>query len=165
MMLTLLEQIEARVDSLLATNSLQLRTNNGLQSCLVTPGATCTLGQEISTAWMREDWGAQRGGLHELEVWGTGFARIRFGVESDRKSTRLNSSHSQISYAVFCLKKKKIHSDSRCPLQRHIDLRPAYLILHLNPVSTVTPISQLAHTFYPYAPHRLLDAHSLTYLV
>src|SRR5688572_32732723 len=28
----------------------------------------------------------------------------------DRKSTRLNSSHSQISYAVFCLKKKKNHS-------------------------------------------------------
>src|SRR5438270_13190999 len=27
--------------------------------------------------------------------------------DSDRKSTRLNSSHSQISYAVFCLKKKK----------------------------------------------------------
>src|SRR2546427_7621055 len=29
------------------------------------------------------------------------------GVVLDRKSTRLNSSHSQISYAVFCLKKKK----------------------------------------------------------
>src|SRR5688572_31119752 len=29
----------------------------------------------------------------------------------DRKSTRLNSSHSQISYAVFCLKKKKIYTD------------------------------------------------------
>src|SRR5688572_32212345 len=29
------------------------------------------------------------------------------GVKADRKSTRLNSSHSQISYAVFCLKKKK----------------------------------------------------------
>src|SRR3989475_3913626 len=28
---------------------------------------------------------------------------------SDRKSTRLNSSHSQISYAVFCLKKKNTH--------------------------------------------------------
>src|SRR2546427_8349364 len=28
-------------------------------------------------------------------------------VPGDRKSTRLNSSHSQISYAVFCLKKKK----------------------------------------------------------
>src|SRR2546430_8316204 len=29
-------------------------------------------------------------------------------ADPDRKSTRLNSSHSQISYAVFCLKKKKI---------------------------------------------------------
>src|SRR5256886_11644949 len=28
---------------------------------------------------------------------------------ADRKSTRLNSSHSQISYAVFCLKKKKMN--------------------------------------------------------
>src|SRR2546430_10328929 len=45
------------------------------------------------------------------------FARVssdaaRVGVvdvaPGDRKSTRLNSSHSQISYAVFCLKKKKI---------------------------------------------------------
>src|SRR2546427_945226 len=35
-----------------------------------------------------------------------GRARARIGGE-DRKSTRLNSSHSQISYAVFCLKKKK----------------------------------------------------------
>src|SRR5256886_11165859 len=33
---------------------------------------------------------------------------VRIGISrSDRKSTRLNSSHSQISYAVFCLKKKK----------------------------------------------------------
>src|SRR3712207_8461124 len=30
----------------------------------------------------------------------------------DRKSTRLNSSHANISYAVFCLKKNKIHSTS-----------------------------------------------------
>src|SRR5438309_7933169 len=30
------------------------------------------------------------------------------GIDPDRKSTRLNSSHSSISYAVFCLKKKKI---------------------------------------------------------
>src|SRR5688572_31621392 len=35
--------------------------------------------------------------------------RIYYGGEKiDRKSTRLNSSHSQISYAVFCLKKKNI---------------------------------------------------------
>src|SRR2546430_11933930 len=44
----------------------------------------------------------------------TGWATVTFGggggggfAGSDRKSTRLNSSHSQISYAVFCLKKKK----------------------------------------------------------
>src|SRR2546427_2901591 len=35
--------------------------------------------------------------------------------EPDRKSTRLNSSHSQISYAVFCLKKKKRRSTARPP--------------------------------------------------
>src|SRR5438270_10132270 len=33
--------------------------------------------------------------------------RERGEAVADRKSTRLNSSHSQISYAVFCLKKKK----------------------------------------------------------
>src|SRR5438309_6025795 len=33
---------------------------------------------------------------------------------SDRKSTRLNSSHSSISYAVFCLKKKKIKHNHKC---------------------------------------------------
>src|SRR3712207_7006657 len=36
-------------------------------------------------------------------------ARLEGGaLEEDRKSTRLNSSHANISYAVFCLKKKKI---------------------------------------------------------
>src|SRR3712207_7231911 len=33
--------------------------------------------------------------------------RILADAEADRKSTRLNSSHANISYAVFCLKKKK----------------------------------------------------------
>src|SRR3712207_7392937 len=32
----------------------------------------------------------------------------------DRKSTRLNSSHANISYAVFCLKKKKTHTTPQC---------------------------------------------------
>src|SRR2546430_12418691 len=35
------------------------------------------------------------------------------GRARDRKSTRLNSSHSQISYAVFCLKKKKLEGIER----------------------------------------------------
>src|SRR2546427_1346876 len=38
-------------------------------------------------------------------------------IEQDRKSTRLNSSHSQISYAVFCLKKKKNSMARRIALQ------------------------------------------------
>src|SRR5256886_13581750 len=42
-------------------------------------------------------------------------ARIFDATTGDRKSTRLNSSHSQISYAVFCLKKKKQENDHRPP--------------------------------------------------
>src|SRR3712207_8197670 len=37
-----------------------------------------------------------------------GVEKDRLPVVRDRKSTRLNSSHANISYAVFCLKKKKI---------------------------------------------------------
>src|SRR2546427_2806458 len=47
-------------------------------------------------AWLIDRWMktlAVREGLHPA-------------IDQDRKSTRLNSSHSQISYAVFCLKKK-----------------------------------------------------------
>src|SRR5690349_23765186 len=48
------------------------------------------------------------------------FATHNFGsparalsTPSDRKSTRLNSSHVEISYAVFCLKKKKYKTDTK----------------------------------------------------
>src|SRR5438270_3402497 len=66
--------------------------------------------------------------LHDaLPIWSRCMARTACGVfwlsgcsptastatASDRKSTRLNSSHSQISYAVFCLKKKKRTNDGR----------------------------------------------------
>src|SRR2546428_8315943 len=40
----------------------------------------------------------------------------------DRKSTRLNSSHDQISYAVFCLKKKN-HDGARPPMRLQSDIR------------------------------------------
>src|SRR3712207_6968486 len=40
----------------------------------------------------------------------------------DRKSTRLNSSHANISYAVFCLKKKKIRQHVTHPLVDHSTL-------------------------------------------
>src|SRR5437879_11125765 len=41
----------------------------------------------------------------------TGFLVQLRAYDLDRKSTRLNSSHRCISYAVFCLKKKKIHNN------------------------------------------------------
>src|SRR2546422_4111820 len=53
-----------------------------------------------------------------LTAHGLTVADVRDAVqrEKDRKSTRLNSSHGYISYAVFCLKKKKKH---RRTTQRH----------------------------------------------
>src|SRR5687768_18096370 len=53
----------------------------------------------------------QRAAAHVRRLRGIGFAAV-FALEFlellvDRKSTRLNSSHGYISYAVFCLKKKK----------------------------------------------------------
>src|SRR5688572_32218426 len=53
-----------------------------------------------ATAWLekyRQYWESTYAGLDVLLE----------ELKTDRKSTRLNSSHSQISYAVFCLKKKK----------------------------------------------------------
>src|SRR5579859_3939644 len=57
---------------------------------------------------------AFRRDMAEIDAAALGAARGKPGLEAtverfrlDRKSTRLNSSHSQISYAVFCLKKKK----------------------------------------------------------
>src|SRR2546430_11915284 len=55
-----------------------------------------TLFRSPGAATWKEDWAKYLDGIARLYV-------VR---EPDRKSTRLNSSHSQISYAVFCLKKK-----------------------------------------------------------
>src|SRR3712207_8759460 len=44
---------------------------------------------------------------------------------SDRKSTRLNSSHANISYAVFCLKKKKLKPSSH-PTSTHFSSLPMF---------------------------------------
>src|SRR2546429_6057837 len=55
--------------------------------------------------------------------------------ETDRKSTRLNSSHGYISYAVFCLKKKKIHTycqrSCSAPEQRQPSSRTTSAALNL----------------------------------
>src|SRR2546430_9410601 len=48
---------------------------------------------------------------HMIRLRGAATVIVGIQPEVDRKSTRLNSSHSQISYAVFCLKKKKQNDD------------------------------------------------------
>src|SRR3712207_7053021 len=48
-----------------------------------------------------------RAGSHPLALLGGAWVDIEQGNLADRKSTRLNSRHANISYAVFCLKKKK----------------------------------------------------------
>src|SRR2546430_5463837 len=61
-----------------------------------------------------------------------GRADVSLGLLQDRKSTRLNSSHSQISYAVFCLKKKKM---------RHTNITVNAIVRHR------TPKSKLHYTY------------------
>src|SRR2546430_4212681 len=62
----------------------------------------------------------------------------------DRKSTRLNSSHSQISYAVFCLKKKKSRTPRSPSMPRAL---PAYGVeptrTRVSTTSTASPYSFL----------------------
>src|SRR5687768_18348839 len=62
-----------------------------------------------------EDRAAPAEGFENGEVRGLDFLAVAVSeldaAPLDRKSTRLNSSHGYISYAVFCLKKKKSYSD------------------------------------------------------
>src|SRR2546430_6146662 len=48
-------------------------------------------------------------------------------AQIDRKSTRLNSSHSQISYAVFCLKKKMLLGAQAVGARQHLEVEPIAL--------------------------------------
>src|SRR2546430_6775857 len=51
---------------------------------------------------------------------------VAWKAEPDRKSTRLNSSHSQISYAVFCLKKKMVLWPPVIAILAGLGLPPSY---------------------------------------
>src|SRR2546427_6654960 len=73
------------------------------------------LRQQLPLLWISQGAGISAQGVHGHLREGGSSADEAGGVDRgqaqtpqiDRKSTRLNSSHSQISYAVFCLKKKK----------------------------------------------------------
>src|SRR5688572_31424050 len=74
--------------------------------------ASCVVRAELDLG-SRRKWfalasnGVERDGARRIAVTDQDRAALLRPRVEDRKSTRLNSSHSQISYAVFCLKKKK----------------------------------------------------------
>src|SRR2546430_7184952 len=70
--------------------------------------------------------------------------------EEDRKSTRLNSSHSQISYAVFCLKKKK---KMKIRVTRHFTCSFYLSVIIISPATTTVRTH--------YTPDTLASHHSL----
>src|SRR5256886_5450028 len=66
-------------------------------------------------------------------------------AQTDRKSTRLNSSHSQISYAVFCLKKKKRHSIRQCLVRQKL-----YIASSIHLLGSTTYLIQSIRTVTVY---------------
>src|SRR2546427_1358382 len=66
----------------------------------------------------------------------------------DRKSTRLNSSHSQISYAVFCLKKKKNKQEKCIEKSQQISITPQYSHLQNHETNSTLPIPYITAPVY-----------------
>src|SRR3990167_10498348 len=75
------------------------QAEDGIRDLTVTGVQTCALPISTATVFLTSSW------LNAGEN----------PCPTDRKSTRLNSSHSQISYAVFCLKKKKTSKERQPP--------------------------------------------------
>src|SRR6266481_5328123 len=99
-------------------NQVEVQTGDSGASVIVT-GVNRQLDQFIQSQLRTETSGGAYADqiasvLTQLQsVYGTPGAAGSLESALDRKSTRLNSSHSSISYAVFCLKKKKKHEDKK----------------------------------------------------
>src|SRR5256885_4213753 len=79
--------------------------------------------------------------------------KIRF-LHTDRKSTRLNSSHLVISYAVFCLKKKKKHKTTGLSTLVEIPTkmgRPSSCLPHILPMSSTSFLTSHVLVYVPGA--------------
>src|SRR5699024_11451719 len=92
------------------TDLSSLSLHDALPICACIRGAIAEAGVDaadiaaVSTTCMRE--GIVLYDEAGREIWACANVDARSDDEVDRKSTRLNSSHVSISYAVFCLKKK-----------------------------------------------------------
>src|SRR5262245_64331613 len=92
-----------------------------------------------------------------LRSWQWNVRRPGNRWKPDRKSTRLNSSHLGISYAVFCLKKKKGDRREPQPETRQPERAPAHAADEGGSEVTLDPLD--AHT--PYAPNDRVTAYRL----
>src|SRR5256886_4902811 len=86
-------------------------------------------------AWMRDTEGKRVRGAKDCADATAG---------ADRKSTRLNSSHSQISYAVFCLKKKKEPNRAACFVHSKQE-RFKHLVVSLSNGEIPLPSDRIIH--------------------
>src|SRR5256884_2208536 len=68
---------------------------------------------------------------------------LRHQEDQDRKSTRLNSSHGYISYAVFCLKKKKKHAATNLHLQGDLTSSVPNRKRFTTPTASITALREL----------------------
>src|SRR5260221_3138622 len=82
--------------------------DNDHQIASVEPPSECT---ECGSTELTQD-------TDVLDTW---FSSALWPFATDRKSTRLNSSHTVISYAVFCLKKKKRNRSTHILIQQRHD--------------------------------------------
>src|SRR5690606_40992609 len=90
----------------------QQPANQGSLSSMTCAGIGASISKSLPmpiSPWMGGIAGAVVGGLIDsfIQPARPAVASVRYFHCQDRKSTRLNSSHVKISYAVFCLKKKK----------------------------------------------------------
>src|SRR2546427_6067020 len=125
-------KVIAAISSGCATRESRTRYRWIRSSVFPEPAGACT---------MKERWGSSASLRPSKSATGSAsFIRGFRRTQGDRKSTRLNSSHSQISYAVFCLKKKKntvasqkhlqatecaAHPRRRQSLGKHLSCRPS----------------------------------------
>src|SRR5256885_9445685 len=92
----------------------QRRVSGGsINECYLWPAAAGPMFVKLAPPEARAMLAAEAAGLAELERSRTVRDRSSPASPADRKSTRLNSSHLVISYAVFCLKKKTHQEHTR----------------------------------------------------
>src|SRR2546427_2990293 len=92
----------------------RLRRHKNKNALTVRPQFPRVAGKDFSTPWPSWRGLSPTGNREEETTW------LEEPFNGDRKSTRLNSSHSQISYAVFCLKKKKKYKTNE--MHRHTNI-------------------------------------------